>query len=320
MAKDLLYRPNLGYDKDYYTEGKIPNQDINSEQSEIGTITKEEIIKNLINDIENKIKFLPDEIKKIYFPPYYGVKDEYDRVSDEYKEEDNKEEDDTNIDSDKDDPYWEIEDNDNNDNDLYPPLFDREDDLYIDIYDPLSDPVKIIKDNYYVNFIDIYEDYLNKINVSVTNYIMSTFDTVSHNKVNGQILDYSTKEIKNSELYHLSDFLIKSDISLSQVLRLHKKLFQIDEIILHVRGIRVSKEQMIRYNTIEEMEQKESLDSTNNIILKESRRVSEKKYEENLYSLYKYLNSSVILLDESLKTITKQNKAIVIINNKEERE
>lgn len=322
MSKDIFYNPRLEYEKNYYTEGKIENEIGDEQISPERDTNKENVIKSLLEEIENKFSFLPDEIKSAYLPPYYGMKDEYNRIVEEHN----------NIPPDPDpipdpdpedpDPKPDIEypepDPKPKDED-YPPLFDRDEDLYIDVIDPLADPVKIIKETYYVNFIDIYEDYLNKVKIATSNFIMTTLKAISINTIKGQLLNYSSKEIKNKNLLHLSDFLTKSDIILNQTMRLHKKLFQIDEIILHVRGIRIAKEQMIRYNSISEIDQKNFLDVDGNVILKESIRTAEKKYEEYLYALYKYLNSSVILLDESLKSVTKQNKAMIIINNNEER-
>lgn len=320
MAKDLLYRPNLKYDKNYYTEGKIEsdnNNDNKEDRSE--TSSKEDIINNAEQDLVNKLSYLSDDIKNTYLPSFYGMHDEYNRIIREHDYID-PEIPDPKI---PDPPFpddGEIEPEDPPKppgDDDYIPLFDRVDDVYIDVKDPLADKVKIIKETYYINFIDIYQDYLNKVNIIIDNYKMTTFQALMLNS-KAQVLDYTTKAIKNKNIHHLSDFLIKSDITLIQMMRLHKKLFQIDEIILHIRMIRVTKDQLIRYCEETEVEQETFLDVDSNIILKESIRVAEKKYEESLYALYKYLNSSVILLDESLKTVTKQNKAMIIINNKEE--
>ena len=76
---------------------------------------------------------------------------------------------------------------------------------------------------------------------------------------------------------------------------------------------------MLRYYSIEEVPQNTELDITSNVILKESQRVAKKKYMNSLYSLYKYLNSSVILMNESLKSLDKQNKAMIQINLKDKK-
>lgn len=323
MAKDLLYRPELGYKKDYYTEGTLYDEtkDQLDSDDEGHSLGKEELIDQLLNEIDSQIKFLPDQILNVYFPPYLGMKYEYENLKNEYKDPDPGDTDEDGEDPDPTPPGFDIEDPDAPTDDLPDDLFDRVDDVYIDVEDPISDPAQIIKDSYYVNFLDIYEDYLYKIKVAVTNYIFTTIQTVSQGlKDTSEEVNYSTTELNNTNLSHLSDYIIKSDIIVDQTMRLHKKLFDVDETILHIKHIRLSKEQALRYNSIPEMEQKTYLDVDSNVLLKESIRVAEKKYEENFYALYKYLNSSVILLDESLKTIVRQDKAKVIINKNEERE
>lgn len=322
MSKDLLYRPELGYKKDYYTEGNLYDEtkDQLDSDDEGQSLGKEEIIDELLNEITDQLKFLPDQIVNIYFPPYIGMKYEYEKLKNEYKDSDSNEEDD---DKDKkpNPPDYDNDDSDVDLGDVPDDLFDRVDDVYIDIIDPVSDPAKIIKDSYYVNFLDIYEDYLNKVKIALTNYIFTTIQTVSQGlKDTSELIDYATIDLNNKNLSHLSDYIIKSDIIVGQTLRLHRKMFNVDETILHIKNIRLSKEQAIRYNSIPEMKQETYLDVDSNVLLKESIRVAEKKYEENFYALYKYLNSSVILLDESLKTIIKQDKAKIIINKNEERD
>ena len=321
MSKDLLYKPELGYKKDYYTEGNLYDETKDQLDSDDKgqSLGKEEIIDELLNGITDQLKFLPDQIVNIYFPPYIGMKYEYEKLKNEYKDSDSNEEDDDNKKPNP--PDYDNDDSDVDLGDVPDDLFDRVDDVYIDIIDPVSDPAKIIKDSYYVNFLDIYEDYLNKVKIALTNYIFTTIQTVSQGlKDTSELIDYATIDLNNKNLSHLSDYIVKSDIIVGQTLRLHRKMFNVDETILHIKNIRLSKEQAIRYNSIPEMKQETYLDVDSNVLLKESIRVAEKKYEENFYALYKYLNSSVILLDESLKTIIKQDKAKIIINKNEERD
>lgn len=323
MSKDLLYRPELGYDKSYYTEGLFYDQNKDKDESSTvptgDDVDKESIIEGLMNDLESKIPYLPDEIFNTYFPPYIGMKEEYNKIVEENKNKDDEDEDD---DDGKKPTYPPIipEDEDDGDDGDGPSFFDRIDDVRLDSEEVIEGKADIIKNNYYVDFLDIHEDYLNKMTIAIQNYIMTLIQAVSANNFDVDEPDYSTKKLKNKNLAHLSDFLIKSDITTGQTIRLHKKLFDIDETIVHIKSIRIAKEQAVRYNAIKKLEVNSALDKDSNILLQESKRVAEKKYEENFYSLYKYLNSSVILLDESLKTLTRQGKAKIIINNNEERD
>lgn len=315
--KDILYNPKLGYEKKYYTEGQIENKNNTTDRNNDIQISKENNINNKINRLIDEFQFLPDSIINTYLAPFIVMRDEYNRIKGLESKNKNvtppeKEKKPGGV------PPIEIEDdNDNKPNPNIPSLFDRKGDVYIETSDPWAEPVKIIKNSYIINFIDIYEDYLNKLDKAVSNYINNILQALSISNAKGQMVSYSTKDIKNSNLYHLSDYITKSNIGLNQNLRLHKKIFQLDETILHIKKIRVSMAQLVRYNEEDEIQQNDFLDVDSNVLLKESRRVAERKYENNLFNLYKYLNSSVILIDGSLKTITKQNKSMMTIEKYE---
>ena len=310
MKRDLLYQPNLEYEKKYYTEGTFEDQTKEStnepENVSIDTIKS---IQLLQEEIDNNIKWLPNVIKDTYLSPYIVMKDEFNKISDMNYEEDSPI------------PEAKVIEEETIDDDIPEDIFDKGTDIYIDIKDPLADKSDVINNRYYIDFVDIYKDYLNKLNMSTQKYIYNNLSMFNNIDSNQELLnDYSTTSIKNKNLSHVSDYLVKSDISLDQSLRLHDKLFDFDSIILHVRGIRLAAKYIERYYKEEKLEENNDLATTSNILLTETKKVAEKKYKENFYSLYKYLNSSVILMDESTKTLLKQNKGMMIINKYEERE
>ena len=320
MSKDLLYRPDLGYKKDYYTEGKF-NTVITTEEDSLNDYSNGkdpvvETIDTLQEKIENNFNFLPSIIIDSYLSPFYGMKDEYDRLKDKID----------SINNEKDKNSTEVVPGiivtpDNDEDDLPPQdPFAKGPDIKVTFEDEKENKEVYYNKKYWIDFIDIYKEYLTNIDKAIDNFVISTLDIMSTAKLTDEVANYSTTSLKNKNLSHLSDYVIKSDILLQQATRLHKKLFDTDETILHIRGVRISNEQRIRYSTIKQIAVKDSLDINSNMLLKESQKVSEKKYEENFYSLYKYLNSSVILLTESTKSIVKQTKCLVAINRYEERE
>lgn len=310
MSKNILYTPQLGYKKNYYTEGTFDTkQDNNSNvvENNVPIINAVEILQN---DIDNNLKLIPEQIKNTYISPYIVLKEEIDKLE---KEETEKKDTNKVIESNKDD-----------DDDFPSDFFDKDSDIYIDIEDPYAEKSKIIKEQYYTDFLDVYKDYLSKLNESIQNYIytsISAFKTsFDYNDGVANLNDYSTRNLNNSNLYHLSDYLIKSSISLDQTLRLHEKLFDLDSAILHVRGIKIAEKIIERYYSIEKLPEDNDIAMSSNILLEESKRVADKKYKENFLSLYKYLNSSVILMSESLQTLLKENKSAMAINMYEARE
>lgn len=332
MAKDLLYRPNLTYEKNYYTEGQeYKNTQGNKDDSSFDRdLSKEDIINNLMNNINEKIPMIPNDIVNSYIPPYYVMGDEYKNLIDsgnnngpisKDETDNNKDDDNKKPDKDKDNNNNHDNETDNNKDDDYPDdPFSKGEDVYVDFKDPLSDYIKVISERYYINFLDIYVDYLNKLSETLDKYIYGVLDTMIRNPLKDNPHIYDTKHIKNSDVWHLTDFLTKSDVYVQQKVRLHKKFFDIDESIVHIRSIKVAKEQSLRYYKIKPLKEEDDLDISSNLILQESRYVAEKKYKENLLNLYKYLNSSVILMDESLNLSLKQAKSIATINRYEKRE
>lgn len=308
MSKDLLYQPQIGYKKSYYTEGEF--DDASTQQIKQVPISERPIvpqIDNLIDTIDNNLKWVPVVIKETYLSPYIALKEEYKRVS--------------TIEDPEDTTYEPtVIDSTLPDDDFPPDPFAKGTDVYINIKDPLGKKAKVATYKYKYDFLDVYKDYLEKVSTSIQNYLYSTLAALNLTDKNQDLESYATVDVNNKDLYHLSDYLTKSSISFDQTVRLHKKMFDMDSTILHVRGIRLSEKLIERYYDIEKLDNDNDLAVSSNVILTESKRIADKKYKENFYALYKYLNSSVILMSESTQMLLKQNKSILTINMYEEKE
>lgn len=298
MKRDILYNPNIEYDKKYYTEGTFEKQKEENITQEI--INKKSSIKKIENDIDEYLVFIPEILKQTYLSPYIAMKKELEDL--EIPEEE--------IESEKEKTI--IPENKTQDD--IPGFFDKGPDMYIDIEDPYRNKNKIQKNIYAVNFMDIYKDYVNKLNSYLQSYTYALIGTMNMTDKNNDMSSYSTKNIKNKNLYHIGDSLIRSNIVLSQKLRLHKKLFDMDETILHLKQIKVASAYIERY--YDEIKQGDNSDlaSLSNAILDNSKKLADRKYNENYYALYKYLNSDVILFNESLKNLTQQMRSFSIID------
>lgn len=303
MSKDILYTPNLKPSKHYDTIGRLNTTIDEQLQLDIENITPSSNIEKLQEDIDIKIEMLPEALKATYLTPYYLMKKEYTSLAINNK--------------DKESITVDLVEEDKEPEDTFPDFFSKSSDIYIEKDDPNIINTDTIEDQYYTDFLEIYEDYLKNISDVSNNFSYTTLNLLN-NKYAKNIQDsYATKDLTNESIYHASDYMTKSDIRLEQLLRLHEKLFDADETIMHIKSIKVSKEQMKRYFEIEPKEQEDEIDTFNNVLLEESRRVSQKKYEDNLYSLYKYLNSSVILMNETANILAKQNKCMITINKYE---
>ena len=310
MSKDLLYQPSIENKKSYYTEGTF--DDSSSSIPSISTINSIStptaiIINNLLNSIDNNLKWIPQVIKETYLSPYIALQEEYSNVIYDITEPHPII--DPTITSSTVDP----------DDDFPTDPFAKGTDIYIDITDPLRKKSIVMGDKYRTDFLDIYKDYLEKLNNSIQSYMYTSLASLDMSDKNHNLESYSSVDINNKNLLHITDFLTKSSISFDQTVRLHKKLFDMDATILHVRGIKLAKKLIKRYYNIDKLDNDNDLALTSNILLLESKIVADKKYKENFYALYKYLNSSVILMNESTQTLLKQNKSVLTINKYEER-
>ena len=329
MAKDIFYRPQLEHKKNYYTEGKVetasdfaPDVD---EQSQGSLENKLDIIEDYVNKIDNLAAILPNSLCEAFLYPYLVTKDILSNLKNELPEVPPASGDQTGVKwpdskpqviptpSEEEsapvgeviapaDPFGEIID----------PI------VYVPVPDPGLTPEKEQEIKYADDLTDVIEDYVMNLYATVNSYVNNTITYCSMSKTE-TLNNITTKTMNDKNLSHITDYMTKSCIMLDQKLRLYKKMYTIDQSIFHYRSAKIANEQVKRYKKNKKVENTNLLNRFGNEILKESIVISEKKYEENLYSLYKYLNSSVIMLNECASATAKQKAALVLINNKERR-
>ena len=323
MAEDMLYKPNLTYSKNYYTEGNLYDNSSNFDDSSSSITNKPadkiDRLEELRNEILNKLPMMPEDIVDAFLPPFYiinGIVQDLQNNKDNLPTLPDKEESEVVVIPGSDDDS----DNDNESNLGKVPdnPFDIEkEDGFINI--KIEEVPKDIEleVEYISELTDIIKDYLEKYNAVYDNDINGalSFYSLSNHK---DIKNIETKDlIKNTNLSHVSDFVTKSNILVEQKVRLANKMFDLDETIFHIRATKVANELRKRYYSNEKMEDKDILTKGANDLLKESRIISQKKYEENFYALYKYLNSSVIIFNECIGAVVKQRRALITLNNEE---
>lgn len=316
MSKDLLYKPNLTYDKDYYTEGNIytDSEDIsNNDSSSSNNLTsKVEVLEELKNELLSKLPLIPESVKDIIKPSIDLIGDVVDDLVNKKDDFEDDKDDDIEImpvypsDNDSEKVPTEVPDN----------PFKSESTNTITLPDTTIDIEEEIEKKYAEDLTDILSDYIKKQNNAIQNYINSLLTYAAYAETTN-MNRYTSKTIKNKNLTHITDYITKSKISIRQQIKLYNKLFTIDETIYHLKSVKVAKEQLKRYKLNEEMEDKNLLTKSANDLLTESILIAEKKYEENFYGLYKYLNSSVILFNECMNTFVKQKRSLILLNNEE---
>lgn len=318
MPKDLLYKPNLTYEKNYYTEGDLYNstEDTvtnNNNNSSDNVINKIDKLEELKDNVLSKLPLLPNSIQQVIKPSIDKIGEVVDDLVNKKDEFEEIIKPIINVipvhpsdDKDKETDYDDIPDN----------PYKSEANNTINIPSKDIDIEVVIEQQYKKDLVDILEDYLNKQNVAMQNYINSLFTYAAYSE-NTNLKNFTSKTVSDKNLTHVTDYITKSKIGLKQQIRLFNKLFTLDETIYHLRAVKVAKEQLKRYKSNKRLEDKNLLTKSANDLLIESRLVAEKKYEENFYGLYKYLNSSVIIFNECMNVYTKQKRSLILLNNEE---
>ena len=150
----------------------------------------------------------------------------------------------------------------------------------------------------------IYSEFLDKIKTTISDYSMN----LAIGSTYGNIFDVSSDYDRHTStvetnLQHLNDSIIKTNIIVDQKLRLTRKLYTTDNCIDHFNSVYTSKEFYLRYKD----ERYQPSSSTKDTFINSSLRISKSnyysKYVANLTNIYKYYNSCAVILNECLDAL-----------------
>lgn len=313
--KDIFYRPNLKKEQSFYTDGRI---DKNLKVDSIKNVTIKKTVSSMKNDIQEIKKILvlvPGEIKR----PISSV-----LLSVEFLL--------TLIDTEKYDTITSSGDKDyiiseNEQPDYKPVTSTSVSDLLSKNYsskkidtDQVS-KMERVKRNYYKSLCSISNHYIDALKQSLTEYNINIINNIGLSEEEVSILEKNfttsyddlTTEVKK-DIGHIADYLNKSKVIKSQKLRLYNKLFNDNLSLTHVKSLELSKELLMRY-----CQKQKTNDYDFDTTLMSQVISEEAKLNKKLQEYYKYLNSSVILVDECLKLHAKEGILKKKINNEKEK-
>lgn len=306
---DILYKPNIDYDKNYNTiaynnENNI-NKDFKNEKTQLDEL------KDDMKKIYSLLTMLPNDISDSVKETLVVVKS----ITGDIKDINEKPKDIEEI--------VDIIVSDKNDNDKeYPDSFftDDEDEPFI-IKINKKDNITIIKENYNYDITSIFKDYIHNLKTIITNYIESILDSfknIDSKNINKALTEYNGNTKNVSQNYkHLSDFIIRSQISRKFKTKFYNKKFNVDNSISHIKLCKAGIEQRIRYYEEEYLPSINYENAISNKVLENCRFTYDNKYKENFINLYKYLNSSIELLKECLKMHSNEIQMKCILLKKE---
>jgi hypothetical protein len=188
------------------------------------------------------------------------------------------------------------------------------------------DPIKIIELEYNKNMAELYLHYTNKLKVALGNYYISLYHATTTSskwqRDNGILegidpvqfmleeLSFSQSQV-DKDLKHLVDAAVRNDKSAYLRLSFCSNNFPLESTLYHMKSIKAAQEFRTRYAKEEASNDGTQVGSLSDRVLIGMRNSYDKKYDNAYINLYKYLNSSVDVLQEAL------NSAIVAIRAKD---
>lgn len=347
LIYSITHRPDLSYKKYFYSTDVFKTITSSVTETEENEPTKSSEIYKLIKSIDSNSSIVPVIIQKIISSTISNMESEYANVRDfiyinnKSTNQDSKSEpvpnkiktddEDKNPDDTKKDPSnpnindpmeEDIEYEEEISEDEDPPDDPFNDDLTLVIMEPkpVEEILPKIEREYAEEVEDIFKDYLTKLQLVLSTNITNILMSLSLcDKAEYLLSDYtqSTKNISDKNK-HLSDMIISSNIIRKNNELLMIKLQNTRQISAHIKMCKTAKDLRKRYYTSNYKDQNNYLDMASNKNLEIMRATYDKKYKDSFFGLYKYLNSSVILIDEQLKRHTNEIQSkVILINDKE---
>lgn len=295
------YRPDLKYTDEYISDANdIFNSQDNTEDNQN---TDNNIIEDVIDHMEvinTLINKLPgdasDIVGEVFDPIMDFVRDElegnsYEKVPEEW--EWNYETPETEIETPEKEPEF-SEDNFWEDVDSFPIVKEE------------HTKQEVIEKEYIKNLTDLFDDYFTSLHNALSNYWTNLVPAILNKPTDeiGMLVNnilLSSSDIKN-DAKHLLDSALRSQITRTMKIDYYANIFNAEETITHLKQFKAMYELRLRYANIKEKEAVNKTDQMNNNILQGMQLTYDKKYDIAYENLFRYLKSSVEILDDTLKT------------------
>lgn len=294
------YKPDLKYTDEYTSDASAifnsqdnteDNQDTNNIIEDV--VDQMEVIGTLINKLPGDAS---DIVGEVFDPIMDFVRDElegniYDRVPEEW--EWNYETPDTETEAPDREPEF-SEDNFWEDVDSFPIVKEE------------HTKQEIIEKEYIKNLTDLFDDYFTSLHNALSNYWTNLVPAVLNKPTDeiAMLVDnilLSSSDVK-SEAKHLLDSALRNQITRTMKIDYYATIFNAEETITHLKQFKAMYELRLRYANIEGKEAVNKTEQMNNNILQGMQLTYDKKYDIAYGNLFRYLKSSVDILDDTLKT------------------
>jgi hypothetical protein len=181
------------------------------------------------------------------------------------------------------------------------------------IIEPVEyDPIEKLEMEYTKNIADLYNYYLNKLQNALNRFYLALVNAIyKSNKETGRTdcaqfiiedIQLADTEVEGG-LRHLIDAGLRGEVTGSLKLSFCINNFSLESTLYHMKDFKVAKELRTRYEMEEMMKDGTHDGAISDRMLEGMRNTYDKKYDTAYINLYKYLNSSVDVLEDVLNTL-----------------
>lgn len=292
--KNLSYNPSISYEKEFYSEKeknvKENSLDVNTPEKEDNVGQLQDIIDGINISTVGLNNELKDLVAGVLDPIIDFIEDNKDFLEKENEEYDDEEDDKNNKEDDDE------EGGGPGDNVIFIPI--------VNIIDSDNNKTISIKNTYKDNLIDLFNDFLLKLKASLDNYWINMGALLIGTSSNYKnfILSNLDQSFKVSEdKQHMLDFAMRSQIHRQSKCSYASKICPVDQTLVHLRSLKMATDLMLRYLETDIEKPHTEYGSFSKAILDTCIVNYNNKYNYTYKSAYKYLNSSVELIDEVLQ-------------------
>ena len=194
------------------------------------------------------------------------------------------------------------------DDDLFRPATNRK------IEYEVLDEIEKMKMEYTKNLAEVIHHYTSNLKDLILEFFMNKISALS-SATNEQSISFIINEITENncstsdQLRHLMDSALRNEVISTNKLHFSLNTFSLESTLYHLKNFNAVQELRLRYAEIEKLENNEMVDSTSNNILNGVRDMYDKKYDLAYINLYKYLNGSLNILKDCLRTMEASTKS-----------
>ena len=213
--------------------------------------------------------------------------------------------------------------------DPYEDIYDNVDDesididLPLDIFFPEINKMDIIKLEYVKNIMELYEYYTSQLKDALSSYYLQLVSAMVGVKSSrqmtfllGDITEDMALDTADAEARTLMDASLRSEVMGNLKLDFLENMFKVESTLYHMKYFKAANELRQRYYSTDKNANDTKDAGTSAKVQEAMQMMYDRKYEDAYINYYKYLNSSLKVLEDAFKEQETGFKTKSTINNK----